>query len=234
MDINRDQRRNIAWSFDYIGGYRQNHFQDHLKLVRDGKVQYRWLVFATDHTWRDWKAYTRALAAGGVPLNALAKGSSKDSSSEPCEPQVWCRVIPRNLSSGVIPWRITMFGSVATLCSPESEEKRYGDDMTTVTIGAGDLETRLLEQAFDKLWALCPDVSESLRAPEDITDFNEADARFRQAFLAMFIEAYHKDVPIFRLEQDLRQSQRLTLATLALLLLTAATLVVEVVLAQIR
>ena len=211
MNISRSARCNIAKDFSYIGGFNSGHFGDHKECVKNG-IQYKWLVYEDKENLNDWQEYLNKLQLPKELLND----------------QVQCRVIPVG-NFGRIPWRITMFRDQITLCSPELVRKSYGKDKTTITFD--DTATKSMLVSFDKLWNVCPKIEEAASmTPQERDEAIKAHDELKDVFLQNFSRFYHKDIPIYRIEETLAQMQDVARETRTLILFTVAILVINVAL----
>ena len=219
MAIAEGTRLNITKDFRYMDGFRGEHFQGHLDCLLNG-IRYKWLVY--DSTMKEsasewgWVAYMAAVSKG---LQARGYKANPFEASIPGkgDPQVEMRKIASIPRARQIPWRVTLFEDEIGLSMPEPTVGSYGVDRTTILFDRAS--TKDLGVLYKTLWQAC-------RANEpDLERIKRAHREYKTAFLNYFSQNIHVDVPADRMSASVRVNAWVLLATLALVVAAAVTLV---------
>lgn len=195
MALTDDERMNLSKSFDYLNA---EHFRAHVRCVAAG-VRYKWVVYETENPGKVRSEYRQYIEELQLKLTKdhgeeLPAGLGKKRPTEReirrfVEDRVRCRVVPYGAQrlAQQIPFRITIFGDIVSLCSEERELRGYQYGEEYFVLSAAELLG--VKQALDGLFLVSPDIRGEASADRDTREkCRAAHDRVRQEFLKALVK----------------------------------------------
>jgi transcriptional regulator with XRE-family HTH domain len=138
MALTTDERLNLTKGWDY---FNPEHFRAHVVCVAIG-VEYRWLAYESPTTEVDWKSYVETVidTIAHHHRHEMEKRTGRSLTTKDIEntvkKQVKLQIFPREAQQlgQLVPFRITMYGKRACLCSEEPEANSYRRGVDTVIL----------------------------------------------------------------------------------------------------